>query len=1007
MGALLVLALAGCREQQSAPTAAPPSQHPWFVEHTSLSGIEFIHDAGPAGRYWMPQAIGSGAALFDFDNDGRLDILLLQNGGRQPASGNRLYHQQPGGRFVDASAGSGLDTKGQAMGVAVGDANRDGLADVLVTEFGGLKFFLNRGGGKFLEIARQAGLESPLWGASASFCDYDRDGWLDLVIVNYVAYDPARPCLSAAGVPDFCAPKEFEGTVTKLYRNTTGGSSSGAGSSARAVRFEDMTLDSGLGRLTGPGLGVLCADFNADRWPDIFVANDGQPNRLWINRQDGTFLDEAVLHGVAYNAQGAAEASMGVAWADVDGRQGADLFVTHLTEERHTLWLQEAPGLFLDRTARSGIAAPASRGTGFGTVLADFDLDGDVDLAIVNGRVSQGTERDKDRLGAFWCRYAEQNQVFENDGSGQFSNESSANRPFCSQAGVYRSLACGDIDNDGDLDLLVTQVAGPALLFRNVAPRRGHWLVVRAVDPTLKGDSYGAEVHVKAGNRSWSRLINPGYSYLSSNDPRAHFGLGQAGHIDELRIVWPDGKQEQFTVNGIDRLVVVTKGTGRAAAARPGAPEAAAKKFTDWRPQDTSDAPQQASPTAVPADVPMIDLAEVDPPVREAIEAARASILRDRDAADAWGQLGMLLFAHGLAPDAVQRCFAVAERLAPKSPRWPYLAGLALAATDPQAAIARLHRAVELTSEPYDAPRLRFAEVLLAEDRLDDATRQFEQVLRSCPGNVRAELGLGRAAARRGAPGDAVVHLRRAAEDPRTRKSAHLVLAEAYQRLGNEPEARRSAHQAAVLPHDAPWPDRYTDELVQLRRGRRAALAVADGLLARERPAEAAAAVQAALNEYPDLGWAWLLLGRAQLQLQQPHNAERSLRRSIELLPESIESYFYLGVALLQQRRLPAASEAFATAAKQAPDFALAHLYHGLCQKRLGQPADAMKAFRSSLEAKPDLAAAHVELAELLVDQDEYREAREHVRQSLQIEPNDRRAKALLRRIEASQPDAK
>src|SRR5437868_4938046 len=214
----LVGSMSGCRGRV-ADSAPQPAEPCWFVDITDQAGLHFIHDAGPAGRYFMPQVIGSGAALFDFDQDGRLDIYLVQNGGPGSRSTNRLFRQDANGRFVDVSAGSGLDVAGYGMGVAVGDINNDGWPDVLVTEYGGLRLFLNNGNGTFTDITKEAGLKSPLWATSAAFVDYDRDGWLDLVVVNYVNYDPSRPCANAAGQPDFCTPRTFEGTVTKLYRN--------------------------------------------------------------------------------------------------------------------------------------------------------------------------------------------------------------------------------------------------------------------------------------------------------------------------------------------------------------------------------------------------------------------------------------------------------------------------------------------------------------------------------------------------------------------------------------------------------------------------------------------------------------------------------------------------------------------------------------------------------------------------------------------------------------------
>jgi hypothetical protein len=557
------MALAGfgasCRPA-APPAPAEQSEEPcWFRDVTDEVGLDFVHDAGPTGAYFLPQIVGSGAALFDYDNDGRLDVYLVQNGGPGSRSTNRLFHQGPDGRFTDVSKGSGLDIAGYGMGVAVGDVNNDGRPDVLVTQYGGARLFLNQGDGTFREVTREAGLDNLLWSTSAAFVDYDRDGWLDLVVVNYVDYDPARPCATAGGQRDFCAPNQFVGTVTKLYHNL----GRGTGGQACGVRFEDVTLKSGLGRVAGPGLGVLCADFDGDGWPDIFVANDGQPNRLWINRHDGTFTEEAQARGVARNAVGQAQANMGVALADVDGDGLGDLFVTHLTDETNTLWQQGPRGLFRDRTAASGLAATASRGTGFGTVLADFDQDGAVDVAVANGRVYRSQPVAEALLGPFWCRYGERSRLFAGNGHGHFRDVSEANAPFCGTPAVARGLACGDVDGDGALDLLVTAVAGRARLYRNVAPRRGHWLLVRAVDPALRRDAYGAEVRVTAGRRRWLAWVCPGSSYLCSDDPRAHFGLGPADRVDRIDVSWPDGVKETFPGGPADQCLVLRKGDGK------------------------------------------------------------------------------------------------------------------------------------------------------------------------------------------------------------------------------------------------------------------------------------------------------------------------------------------------------------------------------------------------------------------------------------------------------------
>jgi hypothetical protein len=551
--------LGGCRRPAAtAPDEDPPGSA-WFADVTGEAGLDFVHDAGPVGNgYFMPQALGSGAAVFDFNNDGLLDIYLLQNGGPKGAA-NRLFQQLPGGTFKDASAGSGLDIAGYNMGVAVGDVNNDGFPDVLVTQYGGVHLFLNNGNGTFTDVTDEAGLSNPSWGASAAFVDYDRDGWLDLVVVNYVDYDPTWPCTTTSGKPDYCAPRTFPGRVTRLFHNL-GRAAAGTG---HGVRFADVTEASGLGRLAGPGLGVVCADFDGDGWPDLFVSNDGQPNYLWINQKDGTFKEEAVRRGVAYNAMGQAAAGMGVALGDVDGDGLFDLFVTHLTEETNTLWKQGPRGLFHDRTAAAGLGAARSRGTGFGTVLGDFDQDGALDLAVANGRVSKADAAAAAALGPHWGLYGERNRLFAGDGAGRFRDVSAANPALCGTANVGRGLVCADLDGDGALDLLVTTAGGPARLYRNVAPRRGHWLLVRAWDPALHRNAYGAEVTVRAGDRHWLRLIQPAHSYLCSGDVRAHFGLGEAVRVDAIDVLWPDGTAETFPACAADRALELHKGSGQ------------------------------------------------------------------------------------------------------------------------------------------------------------------------------------------------------------------------------------------------------------------------------------------------------------------------------------------------------------------------------------------------------------------------------------------------------------
>src|SRR5712692_6424565 len=449
---LLVLAVGlaaiGCRKEPQPGAKAGPA---WFEDITGKCGLNFVHDVGPLGRFFMPETVGSGAALFDYDNDGRLDIYLLQNAGPKSKSTNRLFHQGADGKFTDVSAGSGLDVAGYGMGVAIGDINNDGWPDVLVAEYGRIRLFLNNGNGTFSDVTKEAGLEDSHWAISAAFFDYDRDGWLDLIVVNYIDYLEGEKCTDHAGKPDYCGPNSVQGTVSMLFHNL--GPPPGTKNS---IRFEDVTAKSGLGDLPGPGLGVFCADFDGDRWPDIFITNDAKPNCLWINQHDGTFRNEAGQRGIAYNTMGVAQANMGIAIGDVDGDGLFDIYVTHLTEESNVLWRQGPRGLFQDSTAAAGLAEPLWHGTGFGAILADFDHDGFPDLAVVNGRVKRSTVPGAETklvrsLGPHWSAYGERCQLFANDGAGKFRDISPGNDALCGAPVVGRGLATGDIDGDGAL----------------------------------------------------------------------------------------------------------------------------------------------------------------------------------------------------------------------------------------------------------------------------------------------------------------------------------------------------------------------------------------------------------------------------------------------------------------------------------------------------------------------------------------------------------------------------
>ena len=543
----------GCKKSSSvAPSSSSAPE--WFSDITAKSDLHFTHVAGT--NYFMADIMGSGVALLDYDGDGRLDVYLVQNGGTNSGARNQLFHQEADGTFKNVSEGSGLDVSGHGMGAFAGDVNNDGLPDLLVTEYGAVRLFQNQGGGKFREVTREAGLDNPRWAAPASFIDYDRDGWLDIVVGNYVDYDPTHVCRDVHGQQDFCAPKTFADTSSRLWRNATK-------QSGGAPQFEDRTEQSGIFRPPGVALGLVCADFDGDGWPDIFSSDDGRPNRLFINKRNGTFSEEGAQRGVAFNAMGATAANMGTAFGDVDGDGLGDLFITHLTEEFHSLFKQGPRGIFADQIAAAGLQQQAWRGTGFGTVLADFNCDGASDLAFANGlvrRLLPGQAPVARGVHPWWARYAQKAQLFVNDGNGKFRDVSLSQKVLSGEAMIGRSLAVGDLDNDGAPDLVLCGVGGPARVLKNVSPNRGHWLKLRLLLPQQGNrDAIGAEAIVSAGGKRFWAVLQPATSYLASNDPALHFGLGAAANVDSIEVLWPDGTKETFSGGAADRLMVLRK----------------------------------------------------------------------------------------------------------------------------------------------------------------------------------------------------------------------------------------------------------------------------------------------------------------------------------------------------------------------------------------------------------------------------------------------------------------
>jgi hypothetical protein len=545
-----------------------------FVESAAAVGLTFDHKTGAAGQYYMPEVMGSGAALFDYDNDGDLDVFFVQSSNltdvvgaaRNPSGAtSRLYRNDlsvgANGartlRFADVTARAGVGLQAYGMGAATGDYDNDGDLDLYVTTFGPDVLYRNNGDGTFTDVTREAGVSDALWSTSAAFVDHDRDGDLDLFVANYLDFTVAdnKMCHDSVGARDYCSPRAYRSVPDHFYRNEGNG------------RFVDATEISGIAKADGAGLGVAVGDYNGDGWLDLYVANDATPNQLWINQRNGTFKDEGLLSGSALNASGNPEGSMGIASGDFDRDGDEDLFVTNIVGETFAFYVNDGRANFDDVRAKAGLAAPTAAFTGFGTDWFDYDNDGWLDLFVANGAVNV-IEAQRGEPSPFRMR----NQLFRNTRDGRFVETSASAGPAFEHAEISRGAAFGDLDNDGDVDVVVTNNNGAARLLLNQSVRSGsgqpgasnHWLHVQLDQGVGRGNrfAFGALVGIeRAGQPTMWRRVRTDGSYLSASDMRLHFGLGASTEIAAVFIQWPDGERERRTDVAADRAVVLKRGT--------------------------------------------------------------------------------------------------------------------------------------------------------------------------------------------------------------------------------------------------------------------------------------------------------------------------------------------------------------------------------------------------------------------------------------------------------------
>ncbi len=524
----------------TAPLLAPGAEQygPGFrlTDVTASAGLLFRHNSGAFGAKYLPETLGPGCAFLDYDNDGWLDILLVNGadwpGHRKQRSTLTLYRNNRNGTFTDVTQKAGLAVEMYGMGVAVADYDNDGFPDILITAVGQNRLFHNTGKGTFVDVTQKAGLGGRTgFSTSALWFDYDRDGLLDLFVCNYVQWSPEHDvfCSVDGKNKSYCTPEAFHGSTSWLFRNRGNGT------------FEDVTAKSRIFDTTSKALGVALLDHDRDGWPDLFVANDTQPNKLYKNLRNGTFEDVAVQAGVAFSEDGKARAGMGVDVADFDNNGVAGLAITNFDDEMMALYRQGRNGVYSDAAVKSGIGQASRMRLGFGCAFFDADLDGHADLVAVNGHIDETVRNISGNHG-----YAQAPHLFRNDGKGAFHDVAAQVGGGFATPKVGRGLAVGDFDNDGDVDLLITTNQGPAYLYRNELTSGNRSLRLRLQGTKSNRDAIGAVVRVTTPDGTQSRMVKTGSSYLSQSELTLTFGLGRRDKVDRVVIEWPGNPAQEF-----------------------------------------------------------------------------------------------------------------------------------------------------------------------------------------------------------------------------------------------------------------------------------------------------------------------------------------------------------------------------------------------------------------------------------------------------------------------------
>jgi len=507
-----------------------------LTDVTSAAGLQFHHNSGAYGGKLLPETLGSGCAFLDYDADGWQDILLINGmdwpGHERQRSTLRLYRNNRNGTFTDVTRAAGLDIEMYGMGVAVGDYNNDGFPDILITCVGQNRLFRNTGRGTFVDVTKKSGLGGrQALSTSALWFDYDRDGLLDLFVCNYVKWSPDHDvfCSLDGKHKSYCTPEAYRGETSWLFHNRGDGT------------FEDVTAHSGIFDSSSKALGVAMLDYDHDGWPDLLVANDTQPNKLYRNLQNGTFRDLGMEAGIALSSEGKARAGMGVDTGDFTNSGTSGIAITNFDNEMIGLYREMKKGVYEDVSTQSGVGLPSKNSLGFGCAFCDVNLDGYLDLVVANGHIDETVRNIRGNVG-----YAQPPQLFLNNGKGMFRDVASEAGGEFAQSKVGRGVACADFDRDGDVDLLITTNNGPAYLYRNDQGAGNRSIRFHLVGTKSNRDAIGAEVRIECGGVHQSRMVKSGSSYLSQSELPVTFGLGKRDQIDRVVIQWPGGRSEEY-----------------------------------------------------------------------------------------------------------------------------------------------------------------------------------------------------------------------------------------------------------------------------------------------------------------------------------------------------------------------------------------------------------------------------------------------------------------------------